>query len=174
MSPAMATRRTAAVALTVLPLALGCGPAPRPATPSPEALRSLTEARALALVTEVLDERGFAHELGWPVDVGYAAPLPVDLHLTGTPFGVEWISGQNRERLGERLPRPAPGGQLRVMPGAGEDAEASILVLDFETYRYEPDRERVERGAPGEREVESRLRRDVVDFLEYVRGQQAR
>jgi hypothetical protein len=168
----MSTTWRATTALAALAFALGCGPAPRPAAPSREDLRSMTEARALELVTEVLDERGFAHESGWSVDVGYEAALPVDLHLTGTSFGIEWISGEDRERLGEQLPRPAPGGQLRVMPGAGANADVSILVLDFETYRYDPDRERVERGSPGVREVESRLRRDVIDFLEYVRGQQ--
>ena len=162
---------TASAALAALALAASCGPAPRPRAPSEADLRSLTEGRALELITEVLDERGTAHESGWAIDVGYEAPLAIDLHLTGTSFGIEWVSAQDRERVGARIPAPAPGGQLRVLPGTGEDADASVLILEAETYRYDPDRERVERGATGVREVESRLRRDVVDFLEYVRAQ---
>jgi hypothetical protein len=165
------TIRSAPAALAALALAAACGPAPRPRAPSEAELRSMTEAHALELVAEVLDERGTAHESGWAIDIGYDAPLGIDLHLTGTPFGIEWVSAQDRERVGDRIPSPAPGGQLRVLPGADENADASVLILDAGTYRYDPDRERVERGAAGVREVESRLRRDVVDFLEYVRAQ---
>jgi hypothetical protein len=57
--------------------------------------------------------------------------------------------------------------------GRHEERPAQVLVLDHRSYRYDPNRKRVQRGAIGIREAESRIRRDVRDYLEYVRGQGA-
>ena len=133
--------------------------------------RFLSEERALALVGEVLDEEGVAAERGWRIRVG-GAPLEVDLRLAGSRFGIEWVSPADRQAHGQQLPDPDPNGQLRIVTGEGPDARDQVLVLDFRSYRFHNDPRAVERGAPDADTVEARLRRDVRDFLVYVRGQQ--
>lgn len=152
---------------------LACGPPPPPRVARGTDLRSLSEARAVELISEVLTDSSLAAEAGWAVGVGMPEALAVDIKLTGTTFGIEWVSAQDRQSFGDVVPEPAPSGQLRILPGDGDDATAQILVLEHATYRYDPDRQRVQHGAVGIREAESRLRRDIRDFLEYARGQGA-
>lgn len=158
--------------LLVAALALAaCGPSPRPRGPTDADLRSFTEAEAQQIIGQVLAEAGVSVTGQWPVDVGTEEPFEVDVRLAGSDFGIEWVSPQDRHDHGSRIPDPDPSGQLRIMPGLGDDTEAQILVLESTAYRYDPDLERVQRGSIGAAETESRLRRDVRDYLEYVRGQ---
>jgi hypothetical protein len=145
-------------------------------TPAPQAAptgegRIIQEAQALDIIHDTLTDAGVRPGGTWEVDVGGDAPLRVDVRLGQGSFGIEWVSPQDRADWGEGLPSPAPGGQLRILPGRLDDVPVQILVLDHETYRYEADMEQVRHGAAGPREAESRLRRDVRDYLEYVRGQ---
>jgi len=132
--------------------------------------RALSEERALGIVAEVLAEEGFTPQRGWRIQVG-GAPMDIDLRLDGSRFGIEWVSPTDRQTHGARLPEPDPNGQLRILAGEGPDAQAQVLVLDFRSYRFHNDPRAVERGAPDASTVEGRLRRDVRDFLVYVRGQ---
>lgn len=153
--------------LTIL-VAAACGPAPASTTPSAHALRPLTEAQASQIIAQMLADAG--HEVGaaFELDHGAEAPLEVDFRVGESRFGVEWISAQDREAAGESLPEPVPG-QLRILPGAGEQAEMEILLLEETTYRYDPDRRRTQSGSRGLAEVEGRLRADLRDFLAYAR-----
>ena len=156
-------------ALTLLTVA--CGPSPRPRGPTDADLRSFTEAEAQQVIGEELAEAGVSVSAQWPVEVGAQSPFEVDIRLAQSDFGIEWVSPQDRHDHGDRIPEPDPSGQLRIMPGLGDDAAAQVLVLESTSYRYDPDLERVQRGSIGAAETESRLRRDVRDFLQYVRGQ---
>lgn len=153
----------------------GCGGSQTaPTAEAAEAeLRIISEADAVGIIAETVQQSGIPPESGWNVDVAVEEPLHVDVRLQGTLYGVEWVSAQDRLDYGTAIPEPDPSGQLRILPGHGDDARAQILILDFRTYRYDPDDERVRAGATSAREAESRLRRDVRDFLEYVRGQGA-
>jgi hypothetical protein len=171
-SPSTLALALAPRALAVLALAtVACGPPPRAEHVSPADLRDISEARAKEIIAEVAGEVGTALQAAWPVDVGEAEPFPVDFQIASSDYGIEWVSPQDHVDHGETIPEPDPSGQLKIMPGAGNDAGKQVVVLDHRTYRYDPDLERVQRGTTGAREAESRLRRDVRDFLEYVRGQ---
>lgn len=161
------------VVLSAILASVACGPPPPPRTARATDLRSLSETRAVELIAEVLTDNSLEAEGGWSVAIGVPEPLGVDLKLSGTSFGIEWVSPQDRQSFGDAVPEPAPSGQLRILPGDGDDDGAQILVLEHATYRYDPDRQRVQHGAVGIREAESRLRRDIRDFLEYARGQGA-
>ncbi|MFW5875310.1 MAG: hypothetical protein ACOCXM_01105 [Myxococcota bacterium] len=154
-------------------LAACSGAQPQAKEASEADLRIISEADAVGIINETVRARGATPETGWEVDIAADEPLLVDLRIGGTPYGIEWVSARDRQTYGGAIPDPDPNGQLRILPGAGDDAQAQILVLDFRSYRYDPDAERVRLGATGSREAESRLRRDVRDFLEYVRGQGA-
>jgi hypothetical protein len=150
---------------------VACGPPPRPDNPRPEDLRDITEARAGELVAEVCGEAGVAVAAQWPVNVGQSEPFEVDYRVGSGTFGIEWVSPQDRASFDEVLPRPNPNGQLQIIAGARDDAQAQILVLEYSSYRYDPDVSRVQRGSLGVRDMEGRVRRDIRDFLHYVRGQ---
>jgi hypothetical protein len=152
---------------------MGCGPAPLPEPPTEPELREISQARALDEIRGVLEQAGVDYQRGWSIDIDGAQPLEVDFRLSGSKLGIEWVSPQDRADYGDALPTPDPDGQLRVLPGADADANAQVLILDHRTYEYSPDPEDVQRGALGIRAAESRLRRDVRDFLEYCRGQGA-
>jgi hypothetical protein len=170
--------RTLLVALPVLLVSLAgaCGPPPRPSRARDSDLRTLGETRALEMIREVTQESSIACGDAWRVDVGESDPeqlFDVDLRLADSAYGVEWVTSQDRADWGRAIPQPDRGGQLRIMPGARDDRSAQILILDERSYRYDPDSDRVRAGSVGPREAEDRLRRDVRDFLEYVRGQGA-
>jgi hypothetical protein len=156
----------------VLVLALaGCGPrGGRGPSEAPELL-AVSEARALEIIGEVLREESVARGASFAIAIGPQTQLEVDVRLASSRFGIEWISPQDRADLGAAVPEPASGGQLRIVPGYGDDASAQVLALEHTSYRYANDREAVQSGIPGALEAEGRLRRDVRDFLEYVRGQ---
>jgi hypothetical protein len=154
-------------------LVAGCGGSTVVQGSTDADLRSIPEGRATELMTEVAAETGVSVERAWAVDIGAGEPIAVDLRFANTLFGVEWVDAQDRADLGAIFPEPDPDGQLVLMPGAGADVDAQILVLEQRSYRYDPDLSRVQRGAVGVREAEGRLRRDFRDFIEHVRGQGA-
>lgn len=137
----------------------------------PPELLNLSENRALAIIGEALADAGVPAVRGWSVELAARTRLAVDYRLRDSSFGIAWISPQDRVELGTAVPEPAPGGQLRIVPGTGSDAGTQILVLEYSAYEYANEPEHVHRGLPGAHETEVRLRRDVHDFLEYVRGQ---
>jgi hypothetical protein len=150
-----------------------CGGPSTGRTATPADLRDISEARAGDMIAELLLELGIAQSTQWNIDDGHGEPFEVDFRVAETLYGIEWVSPQDRVDYGDRIPEPDPTGQLQTLAGHGDDAGVQILVLDHRSYRYDPDRERVQHGATGVREVESRLRRDVRDFIEYVRGEGA-
>ncbi|HJL18880.1 MAG TPA: hypothetical protein RMH99_24670 [Sandaracinaceae bacterium LLY-WYZ-13_1] len=168
-------RRLLCVLALALPASLpACGPTSThggggPAEPAE--LRTLSEERALTLVREVLASESIPRGALWVVSIQPDTEIEVDVRLASSSFGIEWISPQDRADVGEAVPEPASGGQLRIVPGTGDDAGAQILILDHSAYEYANEREHVQRGVPGARETEERLRRDVRDYLHYVRGQ---
>lgn len=150
-----------------------CGPSASARPASPSDLRSISEARAIELIGQALSEAGIQPSAGWTIDIGAERPLEVDARLGTQRFGIEWVTPLDRDAYGDTIPQPDPSGQLRILPGVHDDAQAQVLVLDERAYRFDPDLDRVEQGATGARDVESRIGRDVRDFVEYVRGQGA-
>lgn len=154
--------------------AIGCnGSAPPPKDPTKVQLQVISEADAIQIISDTLKQAGIQAKSGWNVDISAEEPLHVDVRLNDTEFGIEWVSAQDRLDYGNAIPEPDPNGQLRILSGANHDAQAQVLVLDFRTYRYDPDPEHDRNGATSALDAESRLKRDVKDFIEYVRGQGA-
>jgi hypothetical protein len=161
--------RFVVLAVSIL-FALACGAQSR-RTETPVELMTLSEARALEIIHEVLAEASVPRGALWEVGLDGQHTLDVDVRFASSSFGIEWMSPQDRADMGELVPMPAPGGQLRIVPGTGDDDGAQVLILEHSSYEYANDREAVQRGTPGASETEGRLRMDVRDFLEYVRGQ---
>jgi hypothetical protein len=163
--------RSVFLCLSLLLLGLAaCGGSSRDAREAP-VIRTLTEAAAIEIITEVLQEAGIPLGSTWLVSISPETELDVDLRLGSSNFGIEWISPQDREDVGTAVPMPAEGGQLRIVPGTGDDEAAQVLVLEHSAFEYANEREAVQAGVPGAGDAEGRLRRDVRDFLDYVQGQ---
>ena len=158
-----------AMALALCVLGGACGSSSEqgrtPTTPK-RALRSMPEARALELIDGWLTEAAWIGRPGWIVPLAEHADLEVDLRLGGSRFGVEWVSGADRERYGSALPAPAPAGQLRLFTSPDG---SQVLILDHEVYRSA--REGTLDRTLVLSDSELRLRRDVLSFLAHVASQ---
>ncbi len=158
--------------VSALILLTACGGAETRRTARDADLQALGDSQAIQIIQETLQENGLAMGTGWEVDVGTSV-IPVDVRIGTTTYGIEWVSPQDRANHDDVFPPPDPNGQLRLMGGEIDGTEAQVLVLEQRMYRYDPDLDRVAAGATGAAEVEGRLRRDVLDFVEYLRGQGA-
>jgi len=165
--------RAPAIAALLGLAAAGCSDPPPPRYATEADLRFLGEGRATEIIAEVLGEANVQATSGWTIDIGPEHRFDVDVRAGQTKFGLEWVTAQDRVDWGDAIPQPNETGQLQTLAGQGNDADAEILVLDERTFRYDPDRARVERGSRGVREAEGRLRRDVSDFVEHMRAQGA-
>jgi hypothetical protein len=159
-------------------VAAGCATASEP--PAASASRATTtdpiaEEDAIAVIDEVLIKSSVQPVAGWRVALQQAQnALDVDVRLGDSSFGIEWVSPSDRQSLGGALPRPDPNGQLRLLQGRVSEGTAQplILLLDAESYGMPRRPRHAGRLAPSaDREARERLRRDVSDFLDYVRGQ---
>jgi len=152
-------------------VAAACGSAPPRRGPRSTDLRVIDATRANEIIEDAAREANVRLATGWRIDVGAEEPFEVGFRMGDTSFGIEWVTAQDRQDHGTVIPQPDPGGQLRIMPGGGDDEGTQVLVLEESAYRYDPDIERVQRGSTGVREAEGRLRRDIQDYFVYVRGQ---
>ncbi len=155
--------------LQALLLGSSCGAAPVPHTVA-ERETQLGEARALEVIEATLRERGMAFTPGWDLDLGGELRFRVDVHLGAGDFGIEYVTGQDRADE-PTLPEPPRSRELQILPGAGDDARAQVLLLDERAYAFDPHSEHVQAGATSAQDAEGRLGRDVGDFVEYVHGQ---
>ena len=173
--PSMLSASIALAALVPAGLLVSaCGPTSRHAgsTASAEAqVRTLSENRALTIVSEVLGAESVALGAAWSIDIGHAETLDVDIRLASSSYGIEWMSAQDRIDFGEAIPDPTEGGQLRIVPGNADDSGAQILILEHTSYEFANEREHVQGGVAGAGDTEARLRQDVRDFLHYAQGQ---
>lgn len=166
---------TARVLSGVVLLALGTACArPHVAPPVGDAEpKLLSEPQALLAIQEALVRAGALAQQGYPVTLD-GHPFDADVHFAVPPFAIEWVSPDDRRELGALLPTGTPTSPLQIVTAAGLDGAVQVLVLDAQSYAYEANPLRVQRGAAGIEEAERKLRHDVDDFLDYVRDQGGR
>ena len=99
--------------------------------------------------------------------------MEVDVRLAQTQYAIEWVSPQDLVDVGDALPAPSDGDSLQITRGEGDTADTQLLVLHHSRFEFANERVYVQRGVPGAGEAEERLRRDVRDFIHYVRGEGA-
>lgn len=159
------------MARALLVALLGACTAPKLAPPVGAAeSKLLSEAQALLAIQEALVRAGALAERGYPLQVEGLA-FEADVHFATPPFAIEWVSADDRRELGTRLPLGTPSSPLQIVSASGAAGVVQVLALDAPSYAYEGNPLRVQRGAPGIEEAERKLRRDVTDFVDYVRDQ---
>ena len=97
--------------------------------------------------------------------------LEVDIGASAFKYGVAYVTRTERSALGNALPQPPPGQEdaLQLVRGAGEEAEARVLVLYDTSYTYD-DQVGIEHEETT-LTAERKLSRDVRDFLVQARAQ---
>jgi hypothetical protein len=166
-------------ALALLAPALAACGQQRAYAPTAAPEYSLSEERAIEVVSRVLAQRQYPTVRDWRVRLADQDPLTVDVRLGDSPFGIEWVSAEDRA-VYQQLPKAED--TLQLISGRAEDpapahptgsAKALVLILDHANYRYSGEVLPGSRPGTGKdvAEVEAKLEQDVRDFLEYVAGQ---
>jgi hypothetical protein len=164
----------------LLVLLCACAGAQTPVDPGPSRREVLREDEALLVIQEALVSEGTAAERSVAVRVGAESDILVDLRLVesleplahGAGFAIEWVTDDDKKSHADVLPAGTPDGPLRIVTGKQGTRSTQVLVLDASAYGYEVNPQLVQRGAPGISEAEERVRRDVLEFLDYARSQE--
>ncbi|HEY6880279.1 MAG TPA: hypothetical protein VI299_19785, partial [Polyangiales bacterium] len=97
------------------------------------------------------------------------APLHAEVRFGDPPFAIEWATAEDRAH--RKLPPATPDSPLQIVSASDGSRPVQVLVLDEQAYAYEGNSLLVQRGAQGIEDAERRVRRDVTDFVNYVRDQ---
>jgi hypothetical protein len=125
-------------------------------------MKPLEERRARAIVARVIEESGKSPKPGRTFEMAGGYKLIEDARIGGSPYGIAYITEEEREAAGEQLPRYDPDSTvLRIVrPSDG----AVVLVLHDLAYRFDA------RGDDNATAVtaEKTFERDVADFMVNV------
>jgi len=169
-------RLTAAAALWAL--TAGCGGAQGGQAKLDS--RPLEEPKAFDILNAVLAERNYPVETKFEIELTTQARFAADLHATGQKFAIEYLVEQDRIEIGF-IPPPAAGSRLHVLQATTVPAEAGktgdtlyVFFLDDRSYEYQFNPTSENRADITLAEVQSRLKRDIIDFLTWFETTQGR
>lgn len=135
--------------------------------------RPLEENRAFEIIEEMIAERSYMFDKDVGVALTNKKPFRCDYRVKNHPIAIEYLTEQDRITMGE-IPAPAAGSRLHVLqaqtvPAAADVPSEQIYVLFIDdrkfVYQYNPTSE--QRADVTFMEVDSRLRRDLADFLSW-------
>lgn len=159
MKPSFPLTAPLALALT---LVAACGGAP-PRTPN--ATRPLDERRAVPLIAKAFSDEEAKPSEPREIKLPTGKKLRVDVSSAGHKWGVAYVTAADLATLDPNadLPPRPQNGDLAVVQGSGPDADAVVLVLFADDYKYD--------DLVGEEHesttitAENKLKRDVRDFI---------
>ena len=132
--------------------------------------RPLEEGKAFSIIEEMLAERGYAWDNKVPVQVAGAAEFNADFGVRGKNIVIEYLTEQDRARIGS-IPPAAEGSRLHVINGRapvnGAPARVYVFFIDDRKFVYHSNPTSEVRADVTFLEVDSRLRRDMADFLSW-------
>jgi hypothetical protein len=138
-----------------------------PASPSPR--QPLPESRAREVIAQAIHESGARPQSRFYITVKRGKQLEVDVGVVGHRYGVTYVTGSERETLGDAIPAYDVGSSsLRLLRDLKQRDMAVLLLHDLGYVADE------ELGADRERTAiaaELKLARDVKDFLAKAQGE---
>jgi hypothetical protein len=102
-------------------------------------------------------------EAGRSFDLGDGFVLREDVRIAGGPYGVAYITPEEREAAGKKLPRYNPESGALSISTPAEDAV--VLILHDVAYRFDASGQSTTETPVA---AESAVSRDVGDFLVHV------
>lgn len=136
-------------------------------------VRPLEENKALDIIKDVLAERGYTPRPETVVALPTQTSFPCDFTAEGHPIGIEFLTEKDRTSLGV-IPEAAPGSRLHVLSARTVATDQNpknepmyVFFIDDRkfVYQYNPTSE--QRADVTVLEIDSRLRRDLADFLSW-------
>ena len=141
--------------------------------------RPLEEVKAGPIIEEALAARGYAFDRNVSVMVARGTEFEADYKVRGEKIAIEYLTKEDRRTIGE-LPPPGEGSRLHVVNGrfVGGNGEAPsqvfVLFIDDRNFVYHANPTPEVRADVTFLEVDSRLRRDISDFIEWYKDTQKR
>jgi hypothetical protein len=167
-----------AAALALWVLAVACGGAQN--GPARLDTRPLEEPKAFDIVSAVLAERGYTAETGTSVELTTQARFQADFRVAGQKIAIEYLVEQDRVEIG-LIPPPAAGSRLHVLQATTVPKEANgtgetlyVFFLDDRSYLYQFNPTSENRADITLNEVQSRLKRDLIDFFTWYETTQGK
>jgi hypothetical protein len=151
-------------------ICFGCGG--RQEAPAHIETRPLEEGKAFTIIEDILAERGYTFEKEVGLQVARGIEFGADFKVSGEGIAVEYLTKADRSAIGE-LPPPGEGSRLHVVNGRtiatqdGVPSRVFILFIDDRKFVYHSNPTSKVRADVTFLEVDSRLRRDVSDFLSW-------
>jgi hypothetical protein len=153
---------------------LGCGPG---GVEHEIEERPLDQAVALETIVRALAGKDVQTATFVAVILPDRTEWTVDLVGTNLPIAVEFLTAQDRERMGTRvLIQATPDEVPRVVNVTRQDTQENLVLRVFtdQHFRFQPNPPPDMPEAPYTiREVQARLRRDVTDFVAWYRANHA-
>ncbi len=167
------------VVITCLAAVFGCGGAQKQEIALD--VRPLPENKAFEIIEEMLAERSYFPDRDVSVTLATKATFRCDYRIKDHKIAIEFLTDEDRRIIGT-IPPPAGGSRLHVLnarvtkappaPGAaasspGPSEPVYLFFIDDRnfTYHFNPTSEH--RADITFLEVDSRLRRDIADFLSW-------
>ncbi len=148
----------------------GCGG--RQGPPVQIETRPLEKGKAVAIIEEMLAERGYTWDKEVPVQVAGGVEFNADFKVRDQAIAIEYLTEQDRVRMGE-IPPAAEGSRLHVLVGrtvsgtTGIPSKVYVFFIDDRKFVYHSNPTSEVRADVTFLEVDSRLRRDMSDFLSW-------
>jgi hypothetical protein len=149
---------------------LGCG---APQEVKQLETRPLEEQKALEIIGEVLAERGYKATQGAAIELSTTTRFTCDFRVVGHKMAIEYLTDKDRKVIGH-IPPAASGSRLHVLPAraVSEDPDAPgepiyVYFVDARKYVYQYNPTSDVRADVTFLEVDSRMRRDLADFLSW-------
>ena len=141
--------------------------------------RPLEQAEALDAIQEALSSRNCQSARFVPVLLPNRHEWTVDVAGTSMPIAIEFLTAQDRERVGDALPIQATPNETprvvvvqRVGPDGQPAGKLYLRVFTDEHFRFQPNPPADMMETPYTiREVTARLKRDVMDFVAWHVGE---
>ena len=153
-----------------LPALAGCGG--REGPPAQIETRPLEKGKAEAIIEEMLTERGYTWDREVPVQVAGGIEFNADFRVRDQAIAIEYLTDEDRRRIGQ-IPPAAEGSRLHVIVGRTVSDNGSIpsrvyvFFIDDRKFVYHSNPTSEVRADVTFLEVDSRLRRDMADFLSW-------
>jgi hypothetical protein len=157
-------------------LVIGCG---GPQEVKHLETRPLEESKALEIIAEVVADRGFTVQQEVMIEISTKSRFPCDFRVTDHKIAIEYLTEKDRKTIGH-IPPAASGSRLHVLPAkvVSEDPNAQgepvyVYFIDERKYLYQYNPTSEVRADVTFLEVDSRMRRDLADFLSWYETQRA-
>jgi hypothetical protein len=167
----MRWRAALAAAVLLTALAGGCGGAQ--VEQAKLDTRPLEEPKVFEIINAVLAERSYTAQTDAVIELTTKARFNADFRIVGQRVAIEYVIDQDRIEMG-LIPPAATGSRLHVLqadtvPSDPKQAPETLYVflLDDKDYAYQYNPTSENRADITFTEVQTRLRRDIVDFLTW-------